>query len=127
MNRPTKNDVVERLRWFTGEVRKCRDSATRAHAPAAVIEVLDAVGARATYLSERLLVTTGRDYVAPDMANQLFALSRSLEATIPSVEDRLCSASLSAAAQAMRAFVSKYEPKQADSGKFVFPTEGDEP
>ena len=125
MDRPTKDEVLHQLRAFGIEVRRSCEKADADGVAREVVEIMDAAVWRATYLAERLLATTGRDYVSPDMANQMFALSRSLEAAVPSIGDPVLSAAIGSAAESLRSFVSRYQPKQTESGKFVFPLEGD--
>lgn len=125
MNRPAKDEVLQRLRAFSADVRNVAMALRDGGVAAEVVDVVDAVTWRATYLSERLL-STGRDDVHPDMANQLIALVRALEATLPSVLDATLSSRLADTAKSMRAFIVTYEPRQTESGRFMFHFEGDE-
>lgn len=125
MDRPDKEEILTRLRSFSSDVKSALDKLRDQGGAAGVIEAIEAVRWRATYLAERLLATTGRDYVHPEMANQLLNVVRLLDDTVASIDNAAISGPLASAAKALRAFVTQYEPKQTESGRFMFRIEGD--
>ena len=117
MNRPSKPELLTALRACA---RAVLDAVRAGHEiPNDAIEAADSVGWQATYVAERLEVT-GRDYVPPDAAQQLFDLAHALNNVADSISNAVAAESIRRPATALNDFLARYAPSQTESGKFTF-------
>ncbi len=119
MARPSKEEVISRLRSFAHDVLDAAKIARGRSLVTERIEAIEAIAWQATLVTERLNAT-GRDYVAPDTAQALTELARLTDTVAESIADGAMQSAVRAPGHALNAFVSKFSPEQTISGKFIF-------
>jgi len=119
MNRPSRQELLIALRAFAKGVLQTIRTGVTDGIPQEAIEVIENVGWKGAYVAQRLEIT-GHDYVPPDAAQQVLDLICSVNKVAETVPDREMATKIRRPADALNEFLSRYSPRQTESGKFIF-------